>query len=1468
MPVAARPGRVNLRLLMVVGACAVLAGGGLVVARQIQVHNQTVRAREDGLAAVGRADWRGAVRHLGRYLRRAPQDVEILAAFADACRRIRPAGQAECQAAADAHQALFRLRPDDGQAFEQLARLTFGLRDFVELQRFAQLRMARAPGDVRARIWLARAHLGRRAWDAAGEVLTALEADLRGDPTAVAAYSEVCVLLSAAAELNHGVASPEAVRWLDTALAAAPTDAAARVHRARLAALAAGQPGARDRAGPAARAREDLEQFSAGARGDAELRLTAAIAWCDLGETARASAELAGAEALDEAAVSDAFPVTADWIAARFRVAALITMRQEQPPADVAWVDTALAELKTRSERAPVLADAIRVLCRAGRAADAPPLLAELAHSAAVLFATDSADEVSFLQAVIARGLGDDHGAINALEPLALRSSPAPGVWALLAEAYARTGQMPRAAAALTRYLQILPEDVEARATLARVWARLRDWGRAGQAARIARAARPDDVEVALLWIESTLALAAQSEAGTARDLGDVEAELSRLAAAHPERAAVRILQSNLALLRGDAAAAEAALRRAAAECSEPLPAEVELVQFLHRQKRREDALDAARQMVTRHPEHSVPQHLLAELQLAYGDARSAIATLQAAAERLAPGPERSATELKLALIERFSGARSAGLERLREIVARRPDDVRPMEILLSLPETRAEVERAQALVDGIRRIEGDAGLIWRVEQAALWLDAAEWREREEDALQLLSRCTEADPAWNRPVLLLGELHERAGRTEQAEALYRRWLAINGGEAEVADRLLTLLDRARRVADQQELLRSLSLPKSSLYGWRLALALHAQDYEQAADVLRLRIANDASDAAARVLMARLTFHQTGDAAAALAHLDEAESIAGDRTAIIATRVSILEAAGRTDDALRLLTERFERKADLESRWMRGAFYLRLGRIAEAEADYRALPELATDAQGFEILGAFFEQLGRIADAVATWEGGLRRYPDAAEVAGRLARALLMRSAAGDRERAGEIAADLVRRYPADPDVLVLRATCLLLDSASESVEQARGLLERAVRLDPRAADAHLALIQLALSEGAATQARDLSIRALGAAGDDPRLLVARAQAELASRNARLAFELARAVVRRVPRDDGVFDVLRSATLALESEAALNESIAELQRVSAEGRSAARRALALAGLLAAAGRHDEALMVLSEAAVSAGGQAPDVALLLAITEMQARRGQFPEAGETIEQAAAADPASPAVLQARILWLAAQARYGDVAAALSAAPAATREWPQVLYAAGAALAGSPQAEHRRLAVELLDAALNRLPARSAVRLDVAVQMYSAGAVDKAEAVFREALQRDPDNTRALNDLAWLLAEARGTLEAAVALADRGVTLDPDNVDLRDTRGYILSRMGARPAEARADFQFCVNRTRPGSGPRARALLKLAAACVADQDASAAEQCLEEIEAIDRQTGALNADERAELGRLRAALGSAAQ
>lgn len=90
-----------------------------------------------------------------------------------------------------------------------------------------------------------------------------------------------------------------------------------------------------------------------------------------------------------------------------------------------------------------------------------------------------------------------------------------------------------------------------------------------------------------------------------------------------------------------------------------------------------------------------------------------------------------------------------------------------------------------------------------------------------------------------------------------------------------------------------------------------------------------------------------------------------------------------------------------------------------------------------------------------------------------------------------------------------------------------------------------------------------------------------------------------------------------------------------------------------------------------------------------------------------------------------------------------------------------------------------------AAQRWPQRAVFTLGVANAAYAQGELAKAEAGYRQAIERFPDDAAAYNNLAWLLAE-QGRWGEAETLIERGLRLGgPLQAELLDTRQHIRCR-----------------------------------------------------------------------------------
>jgi tetratricopeptide (TPR) repeat protein len=94
------------------------------------------------------------------------------------------------------------------------------------------------------------------------------------------------------------------------------------------------------------------------------------------------------------------------------------------------------------------------------------------------------------------------------------------------------------------------------------------------------------------------------------------------------------------------------------------------------------------------------------------------------------------------------------------------------------------------------------------------------------------------------------------------------------------------------------------------------------------------------------------------------------------------------------------------------------------------------------------------------------------------------------------------------------------------------------------------------------------------------------------------------------------------------------------------------------------------------------------------------------------------------------------------------------------------------------------------------------ELAKIMHSSGNSGQAAGLYKKLLQLEPDNLYAINNLAWIMCEDQGNLLQALELAEKGLQIAPDYLDLLDTRGMAYFRLG-KFDKAVSDFSVCAQK-----------------------------------------------------------------
>jgi tetratricopeptide (TPR) repeat protein len=1472
---ANRCAKINVKVLVILILVTVALVTSLFAARQVRRSLLSRMALQAGQAAFEQKDWVTASKQFQEYLGRNPDDVAVLRKYAKARLSVRPLDAAAVGGAIAAYRRIVQLDPLDEAAYEKLAQLYAGIGNFEELAYIARTRLSLAPQDQKAPLWLAEALNQMRKTDAARQTLEPFIKRLDADPNKPREYVQACELMSRIMlDPASSGTSAQALEWLNKAVTACPKSAEALVYRAR---FYRQQQDIKDMNEDQrlAAAKKDLEAADKSGTDDPRIRLALAAEWLQQGELDRTAAELQAVENPPQQALQKYFLDVGDWTVAKFLLASQLALKRNAGAEGAALADKTLKALTEKRHRVRVLPSAVGLYVAAGQAAKASQYLKEyLGLMQTQEGATSSRLGVAYLKALVAKAEDKPYAVIDALQPVVVSDTSRPELWRLLAEAFSRTDQSRRAVNALVKYLRLRPKDAQMKQQLAREYLRLGDWSQAYETARLAETQNPTDIVITLLRIESSIYLAAeQSYQPDPSRLAPLSAELANLRKKHPERVDIRIYQAIIADEMRKTDEAEQDLKQAIKECTDPLRAEMQLVKHYYRQKRMAEAVSTCRTACQRDPNTAEPWLALSGLYAAKADYDSARSVLKQGLQSVVGPWEQRSLTIQLALVEVLYGDRKVGIQLLSQLAEKDPQEIRARALLLNLREVRQNQKKAETLVEELRKAEGESGLDWRLYQAALWLAADDWRSKQQDITADVQYCINADPQWSAPPLLLANMYQKLDDLRRTEETYRRALGRNPAATDVADALISLLEKQGRFSDAEKVLSQVEANPRVTSAWHVRMALDAKDYSRAIQELKLRVSNDDRDANSRILLARLLYWQTGNADQAFALLKQAEAITPDSMALTAAKVAILRAEGRADDAQQILDTYVSDSKSFGAYAMRAAYLANAGQLKRAERDYRKLTSFSAQGPaGYELLSSFYARNQKLDQAVTALQEGLAVHPQDLGLKRRLMKTLLARNQGQDRQKALQILAALEQRLPQDPDLMQIRAAVLLEDPTAQSRQTAKDKLEKAVSLEPTAVNAHLMLIGLAMQDGQYEAARDEAIRALGANPDNPDLLLARGRAELAIDyaqmgdnpphiNAEMAANLAHMVLDKDPNSAQARDLLVGAALRSKDQKLLAEARTLIEAgLSAEP---ANEALLLsrAGVLLALGEPAAAIPELEAyCRTKKGGNS--ISAIATLADLYRISGDMNKAGQEIARAEKLDPHSLTAVHARFLWLVAQKRFDELSHVSSAYFAAKDPNPTAFVAAATILAASDSMPLKKEAVKLFERAVSL--ARTSketrqARLGLASTLYQTGDVERAVTMYQELLKQYPDDKQALNDLAWILQEHEHRYDAALELANKGLVLWPDELHLLDTRGTILSKMGNRLADARKDFERLVESAPAGSAQQAKALLKLGRTCAKLNDPAQAKQRLQEALKIDGKINVFTAAERSEIEKI---------
>ncbi len=448
-----------------------------------------------------------------------------------------------------------------------------------------------------------------------------------------------------------------------------------------------------------------------------------------------------------------------------------------------------------------------------------------------------------------------------------------------------------------------------------------------------------------------------------------------------------------------------------------------------------------------------------------------------------------------------------------------------------------------------------------------------------------------------------------------------------------------------------------------------------------------------------------------------------------------------------------------------------SMYVESGRPALAEPYFKSLVANDKNEQAYFALSGYYITVGRLADAEKTLD---ELAADKTHYVVARTRIAMIHFLVGDRVRAHQIIDEVLQRQPRNAAAITVKARLLVADKRpAEALER----IKLAVLIDPRSADAELTLARIQLALNNIEDARKAFNDTLKL---DPHSTAALLELSELHRNRNeidTAIQFAeQALVGNSGNVAARLTLVRALMVRDEDHERAEK---ELQTLIARHPESSRAQGILAQLLLNRNELAGAERVFNEELKL---DPQSVEAMTGLVSIDLARKRTAEARARVDAFLVKHQQSASALVIAAKVYRALGETGKVEEFLKRALSIDASNPAIY-----ALLAEHYISQKRLADAHKEfAAIVKLQPRSvAANTMMGLICYAENNLDDAQRWWEKALQIDSYAAAAANNLAWLYAEGRGSLEVALQLAQTAKSKYPALPEVNDTLGWVYYR-----------------------------------------------------------------------------------
>jgi tetratricopeptide (TPR) repeat protein len=975
---------------------------------------------------------------------------------------------------------------------------------------------------------------------------------------------------------------------------------------------------------------------------------------------------------------------------------------------------------------------------------------------------------VAFLEGLVVAEKGDSFGAIQCWRESIELGNRSADVRLALASVLSRLGDTQSALQQLRILVADNPDFYDGHLALAKLLAETGNWAEATEHAATAMRISPDNPALALLHLQAQVHVlmtrSARQERVDVNAWKDIEEQLSALEKSTDVSDDVKLLRFQIDLQQGNFASAETLLT----ELKEISPSKAAVsmaeVELYVAQNKTDEAISVLNETIDKFPQVIEPVTYLAILYARQGRQRECELVLKEALSRFEELSAQRQLSFLLADLYNQWSQQDKSYELLNSLAAKLPQDVTVKRRLLRCEQVIKNPDLTRQLIDDIKSLDGADSWQWRYEQAKAWFASDNFKDNYPQIVSLLQENLLANPSDQLSRMLLAQSYERAGELQLAISTYREALSRSPDDLRVIIPAVAALYNAREYDEADQILEDASrqnLYHPELSRLQLRSFLRHGQLDSASSVLEGLLDNDPDNQAACLSLALLKMQQD--------KFDEADELLTklkvedpNSLSVTAAQIQLKIRQGKPQEALKISDEIVDKIRSVPAYILRARTYAMLDQPDKAIEDFEYAISIGPDnVEVWVARSDFYRSLGELGKASEDIQHALSFDSNNVHIQKRAVSLLLGSKDPNDVRLARSIIDRSLVSNPDDIEMRLFKARSFLAEGTVPAIEKAEQIYQKITDDQPEISNAWVMLGEITLRQGQPGRAIDAALRGLVHNPNNKSLLLLKARAE-AVRSPILAIPTLKLLCELNPID------VNAAMLLAETYVTIGES---------------EKAVALL---------TKQLLTCNDSTRRKCNIALAVALYKNGNKEQAQK-EFDSLLES-EQ----NDSDPLLAQVRLfkndkLW---DQLKQKIVSWYENNPEDYRT--PIIVAKD--LVSVEDSHAQKISEDIVKLVLEKYPDNTEALSVLAILMEITDRSVESVDLYERILELEPENLIAINNLAWILCEREGKHQIAFELAQKGLMIAPDYLDLIDTRGVVYYRLGEFE-KAVQDLSRCV-------------------------------------------------------------------